>query len=230
MKYEYYYNNTPEHGLVRNNLVYTSLISEDKKRFVQWFYNDKIYHKDQNQVIDSELMEEKWNREIYFLKLMQKNYPNLVPETDFIDHERKELYLKIDGVDFWQQCLDAEKSFEEVLPDWEGQMLEILQAHKDLGFYKYSLHPSSYFLIDGQLKSINYFFCHDNSEAVHPVQIFQSHISHDRQAKLLEYFEKEGLSWESTLTWTAYQLIALESFRFNYPDSFIDRARQIYVS
>jgi hypothetical protein len=230
MSYEYYYNDTPEHGKVRNNLVYTSLISEDKKTFVQWFYNDTVYHQDQNQVIDPELMNEKWDREVYYLEMMQKHYPHLVPETETVDREQKKLYLKINGVDFWQVCLDAGKEFHEILPDWQEQMLEILQAHKDLGFFKYSLHPSSYFLIDGQLKSINYFFCHSATEVPQPMQIFQSHISHDRQAKLLDYFKEVGLSWHSTLTWTDYQIIALESFRFNYPDSFIDRAKQIYVS
>ena len=34
MKYKYYYNNVPGIGLCRNNLIYTSLISEDNKIFV----------------------------------------------------------------------------------------------------------------------------------------------------------------------------------------------------
>ncbi len=62
MKYEYYYNNVPGKGKCRNNLIYTSLISQDKKTFVQWYYNDGKYHQGQNQVVDPKLMEEKWER------------------------------------------------------------------------------------------------------------------------------------------------------------------------
>ena len=158
--FEYYYNNTPDHGLVRNNLIYTSLISKDKKTFVQWYYNDTEYHQGKNQIIDKDLMSEKWAKELYFLNQMATNKSDLVPKILDIDLNEKKIYLKIDGVDFWQRSLDNNCNFDQVLPDWQDQMLAILQAHKDLGFYKYSLHPSSYFIVDGQLKSINYFFCH----------------------------------------------------------------------
>jgi hypothetical protein len=60
MKYDYYWNDIPGVGLCRNNLIYTSLISEDKKTFVQWYYNDKNYHREQNQIVDPKKMEEKW--------------------------------------------------------------------------------------------------------------------------------------------------------------------------
>ena len=40
MKFNYYYNQVPGQGEQRTNLIYTSLMSEDKKTFVQWYYND----------------------------------------------------------------------------------------------------------------------------------------------------------------------------------------------
>lgn len=228
--YEYYYNNTPDHGLVRNNLIYTSLISKDKKTFVQWYYNDTDYHKGKNQIIDKELMSEKWARELCYLNQMAIHRTNLVPEILDIDLQEKKIYLKIDGVDFWQRSLDANCSFDQILPDWQNQMLAILQSHKDLGFYKYSLHPSSYFVIDGQLKSINYFFSHSTDEVQVPLSHFRSHISNDRQAKLEEYFAAHNLNWDSVLPYGVLQQMTFESFRSNYPDDFIERAKKIYVS
>ena len=74
MKYEYYYNNVPGETPSRNNLIYTSLISEDKKTFVQWYHNDTEYHKGQNEIVDPDLMKEKWNREVTYLKLMSSQY------------------------------------------------------------------------------------------------------------------------------------------------------------
>jgi hypothetical protein len=138
--------------------------------------------------------------------------------------------LKIDGVDFWQRSLDANSGFDEILPNWQEQMLDIFQAHKDLGFYKYSLHPSSYFIVDGQLKSINYFFCHTDNEVPVPLSYFRSHISSDRQAKLESYFTEHNLTWDSVLPYGVLQQMTFESFRSNYPDDFIDQAKNIYVS
>ncbi len=60
-------------------------------------------------------------------------------------------------MDFWQEHFDKKCMYDQVLPDWQEQMLLIFQSHKTLGLWKYSLHPSSYFIVDGQLKSINYF-------------------------------------------------------------------------
>ena len=228
--FEYYYNNTPDHGLVRNNLIYTSLISKDKKTFVQWYYNDTEYHQGKNQIIDKDLMSEKWAKELYFLNQMSTNKSDLVPKILDIDLNEKKIYLKIDGVDFWQRSLDNNCNFDQVLPDWQDQMLAILQAHKDLGFYKYSLHPSSYFIVDGQLKSINYFFCHTPDEPMVPLNHFRSHISNDRQAKLEGYFTAHNLSWNSVLPYDILQQMTFESFRSNYPDNFIERAKKIYVS
>jgi len=228
MSYEYYYNDTPESGKVRNNLVYTSLISEDKTSFVQWYYNDKVYHKNKNEVIDPALMQEKWERELTFLTHMKTHFPDMIPEIEHIDYENRKIYLKIDGVDFWQQCLDADKTYDEILPDWQEQMLEILEAYRSLGIYKFSLHPSSYFIVDGKLKSINYFFCHDANEEPIPLSNFRSYISHDRQAKLEKFFEQYGMSWDSVIPWHKMQIITLENFRSNYPDDFIDKALKVY--
>ena len=225
---KYYYNTVPGLGQTRNNLIYTSLMSDDQKTFVQWYYNDTDYHHGQNQIIDPSLMSEKWAKELMWLTLMATHRTQLVPEIQGIDLVNKKIYLKIDGVDFWQQSLDAGCSFDGILPDWQEQMLAILQAHKDLGFYKYSLHPSSYFIVDGQLKSINYFFCHSDSEEEVPLSHFRSHISIDRQHKLEEYFAVANLTWDSVLPYSTLQQISFESFRSNYPDDFIDKAKKIY--
>ena len=104
MNYEYYYNNVPGKGPCRNNLIYTSLISEDKKTFVQWYHNDTEYHKGQNQVVDPEKMDEKWQRELKYLKLMHGAYPDLVPKILDIDEINRKIYLQVDGNDFWENA------------------------------------------------------------------------------------------------------------------------------
>lgn len=226
MKYEYYYNNVPGHGLTRNNLIYTSLISQDKKTFVQWYHNDTEYHKGQNQVVDSKLMNDKWSRELCFLTHMSRNYPDLVPDILDIDLREKKIYLAIDGVDFWQRSLSQNCSFAQVLPDWQEQMLNIICAHSKLNMHKYSMHPSSYFIVGDKLKSINYFFAYDDQETTISIADVESHISQDRQTELKKYVKMLNIDWNSPQSFKILDQLCWESFRNNYPAEFIERVKE----
>jgi len=226
--YEYYYNDVPGKGLCRNNLIYTSLISKDRKTFCQWYHNDTEYHRGQNQVVDSSLMEEKWLREVNYITQMRNSFPDLVPKILNIDLDKRKIYLEIDGYDFWQQAGTVEQNYDSVLPDWKEQMLDIFRAHRQLGIYKYSLHPSSYFVINGKLKSINYFFCYKDHEAPITINSVLSHISEDRQKDLYLKIDKLGLSVDSPVPFIDLQMLAFDSFKNNFPDDLMEQAKNIY--
>ena len=225
---KYYYNNVPDEGLCRNNLIYTSLISDDFKTFCQWYYNDVGYHGGKNEVVDPTLMEHKWKREVKYLSLMAEMYPQHVPEIVSIDYEDKKIFLNIDGPDFWELSGCVEQNYKTVLSDWQDQMLEILQAHKDAGLYKFSLHPSSYFIVDNKLKSINYFFTYDDNDENIAVAEVLSHISKNRRIKLFEQMEKMQIDPYKKQDFTTLQMLAFESFKNNYPIDFIEKAKRIY--
>jgi hypothetical protein len=228
MNFEYYYNNVPEKGLCRNNLIYTSLISLDKKTFCQWYYNDTDYHKGQNQVVDPSLMEEKFYREVKYLSLMGEHYPNLVPEFD-IDQKERKIFLNIDGVDIWEQIGCQGIDYSSVLPEWRAQMLEIFQAHKNLGLFKYSLHPSSYFVVNGQMKSINYFFTYDQADLPISLRSVMSHISEDRQKDLFPKMSAAGIDVDKPTSHQDIQVLAFESFKTNFDHELMELAKEIYV-
>jgi len=228
-KFEYYYNNIPGKGLCRNNLIYTSLVNADKTIFCQHYINDTDYHKEQNQVVDPTLMEEKWLREVNYLTQMRNSFPDMVPEITNIDLDNKKIYMQIQGVDFWQQTLDNNCAYDDILPDWQEQMLEIFKAHKTLGIYKYSLHPSSYFIVDGKLKSINYFFCYKDFEPQISIRSVLSHISEDRQHDLFSKIDSMGISLDIPTSFSNLQMLAFESFKTNFPIDFMDRAKQLYA-
>ena len=227
MKYEYYYNNVPGQGLCRNNLIYTSLISEDKKTFVQWYHNDTEYHKGKNQVVDPSKMEEKWLREVNYLTQMRNNYPNLVPTIKNIDLDNRKLYLEIDGPDFWEQAGCDMANYDTVLPDWQDQMLEIIHAHKSLKLHKYSMHPSSYFIVDGKLKSINYFFTYRVTEPNISVEEVESHIYSTRQDEIRKHLSSMGIEWNVPQSWETMDRLCWNSFRTNYPADFIAKALNV---
>jgi len=227
--FEYYYNNVPGKGLCRNNLIYTSLINKSKTVFCQHYHNDTDYHQGQNQVVDPSLMEEKWLREVNYITQMRNIYPNLVPKILNIKLEERKMYFEIQGVDFWQQTLDNNCSYDDILPNWREQMLDIFQAHRALGIYKYSLHPSSYFVVDGQLKSINYFFCYNNSSAPISLRSVMSHISEDRQADLFPKMAALGIDVDAPTPHNQIQQLAFESFKTNFPADFMDECKKLYV-
>lgn len=230
MTYEYYYNNVPGIGLCRNNLIYTSLISKDKKVFCQWYHNDSEYHKGQNQIVDSALMQEKWLREVNYLTQMRNRYPDLVPVIKNIELEQQKIYLEIEGADFWEQAGCTQDNFDTVLPDWQEQMLTIIQAHKSLGLYKYSMHPSSYFIVDGKLKSINYFFTYNKNEGPVTVRDHLSHISKNRQEEMKAKTDSMGIDWDEPQSLHTMQMLTFESFRNNYPAEFIEKAKNVFTS
>ena len=224
--FSYYYNNVPGKGLCRNNLIYTSLIKNNI--FCQWYYNDEGYHGGHNQVVDPTLMDEKFNREIKFLRTMRLHYPEHVPNFSIDEKERK-VYLEIDGRDMWELAGCVGTDYSKVLPDWDTQMLEIIQAHKDLGLTKYSLHPSSYFIVDGKLKSMNYFFTYDSSDDDISLRSVMSHISKDRQADLFPKMTAAGIDIDIPTQHQKIQLLAFDSFKTNFRDDVMEKAKEIYA-
>jgi len=218
-EFDYYYNLDG----TRNNLVYTSLISKNKQVFCQWYYNDGVYHKNKNEVVDPNLMEEKFKREIRYLSLMSVKYPDLVPvySTDIPDNK---IYLEIDGIDFWNRAECKIENYSKVVPDWQDQMLEIIKAHKELGIHKYSMHPSSYFIVDGKLKSMNYFFTYSKGETPVSIKEVESHLSVNRRDKMKQHLETLGIEWDKPQSWETMDKLCWNSFRSNYPDDFIEKA------
>ena len=225
MNFDYYYNNVPGIGQTRNNLIYTSLISQDKKVFVQWYFNDTVYHQKQNQVVDPEKMDEKWQRELKYLQLMRGAYPDLVPKVLDIDYKNRKIYLEIDGPDFWERSNCTTENYINVVSDWQEQMLDIIKAHKSLGLHKYSMHPSSYFIVNGRLKSINYFFTYHKSEPYISIKDVESHIYTTRQDEMRKHLETLGIKWDEPKSWDIMDQLCWSSFSTNYPTYFIEKVK-----
>lgn len=230
INFQYYYNNVPNKGLCRNNLIYTSLISQNQTVFCQWFHNDTDYHKGQNQVVDPSLMDLKFRHEIRGLKYMyDQGFKDLIPEFE-IDSQEKKVYLKIDGPDMWEQAGCQGQDYSQVLKDWDQQMLDIFRAHHSIGLYKYSLHPSSYFVVKGKLKSMNYFFSYLKG-VDEPISLasVMSHISEDRQADLFPKMKAAGIEVDKPQDFCKIQLLAFDSFKNNFRNDVMESAKKIYV-
>lgn len=227
--YEYYYNTLEDGKQVRNNLIYTSLINANKTIFCQWYYHDSDYHKGKNEAVDPALVQEKWEREVEFLELVYSQEPQICPKLLEIDKPNQKIMLEVQGPDLWQQTIDHNCNYADILPDWEDQMLNILQIYKKLGIRKMSLHPSSYFINNGKLQAINYFFTYYANEPKICMQQLLSHISLKRQEYMKNNTQHLGIDWNKYYDINTIQILAIESFSDMYPQSFIDHAKQIFI-
>jgi hypothetical protein len=151
----------------------------------------------------------------------------LIPKILKIDLENKKLFLEVDGPDFWEQAGCLTENFDKVLPDWQDQMIKIIKAHKSLGLHKYSMHPSSYFVVDGKLKSINYFFTYRKGEPNFSIADVESHIYSTRQEEMRKHLSKLGIDWNSPQPFDLLETLCWESFRTNYPNEFIEKVKCI---
>jgi hypothetical protein len=158
---------------------------------------------------------------------MRNKHPDLVPKILEIDLEHKKIFLEVEGPDFWEQAGCLTENFDRVLPDWQEQMLNIIQVHKNMGLHKYSMHPSSYFVVDGKLKSINYFFTYRATEPTISIADVESHIYTTRQDEMRKHLERLGIEWDKPQPWRVMDDLCWASFSTNYPKEFIERVRCI---
>jgi len=121
------------------------------------------------------------------------------------------------------------REYSKSVVDWDTQMLEIIQAHKELGLTKYSLHPSSYFVVSGELKSMNYFFTYDTEDVKMTVRSVLSHISEDRRKELFPKMDAMGIDIDLPVEHKDLQLLAFDSFKNNFEEEVMEMAKRIYV-
>ena len=121
------------------------------------------YHKGHEQVVDPRLDGVQICKRKRFLSL---DVDHKDPHQNYKNRSiNQAIYFKIQGVDFGKKAHG--KKYEEVLAyDWEKQMLRILEKHKQLGIYKYSLHPSSYWVVDRELKMLIIFPYHNTENKI----------------------------------------------------------------
>ena len=129
----------------------------------------------------------------------------------------------------WEQAGCTGTDYSCIVPDWDIQMLKIFTAHRELGLYKYSLHPSSYFVVNGELKSINYFFTYSEDDKPISLRSVMSHISEDRQATLFPKMMEMRIDVDAPTPHKKIQFLAFESFRTNFRDDLIEKAKIIYA-
>ena len=209
--------------LVRANLVYSAYVSPDKKHFCQWFARDIRYHRDpdENALWTTELLKDRFDKEIEFHARARRHMTTL-PIVDIDEQELKIIY-EWPGDDFLMQSIKAGRR-EKLLPDWQDQMALLIHKMKKSHITKLSLHPNSWTVINNDtLVPFNWFFSYDSERDTDSFKKLSIQISPGRMEKLEPIFERLNIKEDQFYPVETLQLAALESFRANYDDAFINR-------
>ena len=210
-----------EHEWVRANLVYTPYVSPDGNVFCMSFNRDPNYHihEIENKDWTEELLEDRFRKELEFHQKASRVLPTL--KILDIDYENRRIFLEWFGDDFYMQGLKS-GGYDNVLPNWKDQWVNLIKNMWDLGIYKISLHPNSWVAHNGILYPFNWFFCYNESDPSITVRSLLIQISEGRQEKL------NGVDLDTPYTPRQAQYIAFNSFRNNYPEDLIERILKEY--
>lgn len=218
-----YYYNWEVNQYVRANLVYTALVSPDKKTFCMDFNRQVGYHcfADENALWTEELLTHRFENELKFHTLASNYLPTLKIEN--VDTVNRRIFLEWTGDDFLMQRMEN----ANILPNWEDQWMTLLTTMWDNNIAKISIHPNSWTVKDGRLIPINWFFCYPLDGEPIKISSFMIQVSTQRREKMAIALAKLGFDLDTPYTIKEIQTVALNSFRANYSAELIDRALNV---
>ena len=209
----------------RANLVYTPYISPDKKTLCMRFLRDPCYHLnvEENSSWTDQMLFDRFDREVRFHSLASTVMPTL-PLLD-IDYATHSLFFSWPGQDFYMQGIN-QGGYDNVLPNWQEQWIKRLQSMWQIGILKFSLHPNSWVVVNGELVPFNWFFCFNQNEPPISIRSVLIQISDTRQEKLQQLLATMQLDIDREYPIDFLQTLCFYSFKSNYPSELIDNILQ----
>jgi hypothetical protein len=158
------YKINPDDGnLIETNLIYTPLVSPSGTTFCMSFDHTSKY---QNEELASwlphrpyytkEMVKFFFDREVTYLKVFQ-NKPWAPKHVD-INFDEQKIFFSWSG-ETCNQIIYSGRELEDYCPDWQDQMLDIIEDIVTSGYYKTSLYPHCYFIDNGILRTFDFYGC-----------------------------------------------------------------------
>lgn len=205
----------------RANLVYTPYVSPDKKTMCMSFNRDTSYHTDheENAQWTDDMLTERFLRELTFHRVAtDANIPTLTIQD--VDLTSRKLFIEWHGDDFFMQGINK-NGYDAVLSDWKSQWLARINEMWAAGIYKFSLHPNSWVVSNGQLIPWNWFFSFTKDEPNITIRSLLVQISLGRLEKLEIVLNSFGMNLDTPYDIKTLQKVCFHSFKTNYPEPLI---------
>lgn len=156
--------------IVETNLVYTPLINDEGTVFCMNFDHTHEY---QNEMVSSflpsrphynkETVEFFFNRELLYIEKF-KDYP-WAPKYLEIDKQNQRIYFEFNK----ESCnwtVAGEENLEEKFPNWEKQLINIIDDLIKANCYKLTIYPHCFYYMNGTLKMFDFYGCVDKDNTL----------------------------------------------------------------
>ena len=223
----YHYDVQQDGRPMRANLVYTAYINPERNQLCMEFIRQPDYHNNdiENERWTDDMLEERFRREIkYQVKAKANNIPTL--DIIDIDYANRRIFIEWYDTDFYTLGQRA-NGYDNVLPGWEDQWLNIMTQLWANDMYKISLHPNSFAIKNNTLVAFNWFFTYNKEEPAMSLKELSAQISTERMDKLQPVMDMYNVTVDTLIPVTTLQAIALTVFKTNYPHDLMDTAKTL---
>lgn len=142
---------------VETNMLYTPLISPDRKILCMWYDETNEYQR-YNKTLTKELTNFFFDLELKNLKHFQKYdwAPRIIQE----DIPNKKIFVEFNNETINYAVVSPNRDLNSECPNWKEQIFNILKDINNDGYYKMALYPHCFFISEeGKVKTIDFYSC-----------------------------------------------------------------------
>lgn len=155
--WKYFYKISPGGNLVSTNVMYTCLVNPEETMMCM-LWDETSPYQAENTALTADLINFFFKREVENIQKFAKY--EWCPTIHEIDTENRKIIIEWNKETFNNVLADSNRTLDQVCPDWQKQIFEILTDVRNSGYYKMALYPHCFFLgIDGKIKTFDFYSC-----------------------------------------------------------------------
>lgn len=141
---------------VTTNMLYTPLVSPEGN-ILCMIYDESHEYQHESTGITKELVDFFFEREVKYLQRFQEY--EWAPRILEVDLENRRVFIEFNNETINHVILTDGRSLDNECPDWKEQIFTIVKDIDDAGYYKMALYPHCFFIVDGKIKTIDFYSC-----------------------------------------------------------------------
>lgn len=160
--WEYFYKVDYRGGhKVTTNMLYTPSVNLDRTLMCM-LWDETHPYQEENTRLTKELVDFFFERELVHLNKFQKF--DWAARLIEVDHDNRKIFIEFTGETFNDILSNPDRSLDLECPTWKEQIFKILQDIVSAGYYKMALYPHCFFLVNGQVKTFDFYSCISKEE------------------------------------------------------------------
>lgn len=207
--WEYIYKIWDNGDVVATNVLYVPSLSPEKDKMCMHFDLHAEYYMPGSCVPRTEeMMEFYFQRELKHISIMQGQ--PFCPKIYDVDEKSRKILIEFNKESLNKPAFTEGRSLDEINPNWEEELFDVIKSIYDLGYYKVGLYPHCFFYTDDlQLKTIDYYTLIDRSNPLISREIVEPIIGVDSQQRYIdvdrgEYYDFEQFFKNTLKNWVKW--------------------------